>query len=80
VRVLGALAASLLIVRLVDIVWIVEPAFHKNGAMFHWLDWVLPVAIGGLWVGMFLRELQRMPLVPAHDPLSPELRPEPGEA
>jgi hypothetical protein len=68
VTVLAGLAAALLVVRLVCVFWMVEPAFGDTTPRFHWLDWLAPVAIGGLWLGTFAWQLKRKPLLPMHDP------------
>jgi hypothetical protein len=63
---LGWLAAWLLLMRYVDLFWIVEPNFSRT---FHltWLDVVVPVAMGGLWLAYFFRNLGSLPLVPEYD-------------
>ena len=53
--------------RWVDIYWFIEPTAHKD-FYFHWLDLVVPLAMGGLWVGMYFRNLRMRPLVAAYDP------------
>jgi hypothetical protein len=73
IRVLSALAAALLLIRLLDMFWIVEPAFDRTGLRFHWLDWLLPVAMGGIWIAVFVWQLKRRPLLPLHDPLLREV-------
>jgi hypothetical protein len=73
IRVLSALAAAMLVVRLVDMFWTVEPAFDRGGLRFHWLDWVVPVAMGGIWIAVFVWQLKRRPLLPLHDPLLREV-------
>jgi hypothetical protein len=37
---------------------------------FHisWMDFLAPVAVGGLWLAWFFRELRQRPLVPVNDP------------
>jgi hypothetical protein len=60
------LAAWLLLMRYVDLFWIIEPNFSKTLSLT-WLDVVVPVAIGGLWLWFFFRNLSSMPLVPAYD-------------
>lgn len=50
---LAALGLLILVTRLVDNFWMVMPAFSPRQFSFHWLDLVLPVAIGGLWMAMF---------------------------
>jgi amino acid permease len=56
-------------IRLVDLYWMVAPAWGESGGIhLHWLDLAAPVAVGGLWLWMFTRELGRMPLLPVRDP------------
>jgi len=60
------LAAWLLVVRYVDLFWVVEPNFS---ATFHvtWADLVIPFAMGGLWIAYFCYNLSSIPLLPAYD-------------
>jgi hypothetical protein len=58
----------LLAIRLVDVYWIVEPAFYNQQIHIHWLDFVTPVGIGGLWLAAFFWHLRSRPLVPLRDP------------
>lgn len=59
------LAVWLLIMRYVDIYWYVEANFSKT--FFVTIsDFVLPIAIGGIWFGLFLRNLQKRPLLPPY--------------
>jgi hypothetical protein len=67
-RVLGTVAAGILVVRLVDLYWIIGPGHGDAGLHLHWQDIVAPVAVGGLWLEHFLRRLQSWPLVPLHHP------------
>ena len=66
VRRLALLATWLIVMRYLDLLWIIEPNFSKT---FHltWADVIVPVAIGGLWLAYFFRNLSAMPLVPAYD-------------
>ena len=36
--------------------------------MYSWLDAVIPIAMLGLWLAYFFRNLRRRPLVVLHDP------------
>jgi len=65
--VLSSLAGALLVMRFVDLYWTVDPAFDA-GVRVHWLDLAAAVGIGGVWLAMFVRELEARPLVPSHDP------------
>ncbi len=58
----------ILAIRLVDVYWIVEPAFYRQHLQMHWLDATLLLAIGGLWMGAFFWQLKARPLVPLRDP------------
>ena len=58
----------MIVVRVVDVYWIVEPAFYGQKIQIHWLDFVMPLAIGGLWVAAFLWQLRSRPLLPVGDP------------
>ncbi len=60
------LAVWLLLMRYVDLFWIIEPNFSPTFNLT-WLDVVVPIAMGGLWLAYFFRNLSTMPLVPAYD-------------
>jgi hypothetical protein len=62
------LAAALLMVRLLDLFWTVEPAFDGAAVHFHWLDWAIVVGLGGIWLAAFVQQLKNRPLLPLHDP------------
>jgi hypothetical protein len=63
------LAAGLLIVmRFVDIGWLVLPAFSKGAFRIHPTDLSVPIGLGGLWLGLYIRNLVTRPLVPVNDP------------
>ena len=64
------LAGWLLVMRFLDLFWYIEPTFHKNvlgGLSGYWLDLVVPVAIGGLCLALFFRNLRTRPLLPVYD-------------
>ncbi|MGH7425587.1 MAG: hypothetical protein ACREJP_05415, partial [Candidatus Methylomirabilales bacterium] len=67
-RVLVAVAAALVLIRLVDLFWLVAPTFHPAGVRIHWMDLVAPVALGGIWTATFIWYLKGISLVPLHDP------------
>jgi len=66
------LAGWLLLMRYVDLFWTIEPNFSTA---FHlsWLDVVVPIALAGLWLAYFFRNLSSMPLVPAYDVFAVEV-------
>jgi hypothetical protein len=72
IRKLVWLAVWLMIMRFVDLFWIIEPNFSNS---FHVTiaDLVVPVAIGGFWLAYFFRNLAGLPLLPAYDPSAGEV-------
>jgi len=66
------LAAWLMLMRYVDLFWVVEPNFSLTFNVT-WLDIVVPIAMGGLWLAYFFRNLSAMPLVPAYDVFAVEV-------
>jgi hypothetical protein len=65
----GLVALFILIMRLVETAWMIGPMVrHEGGSGLHWLDFALTLAMGGLWLFVFLRNLAGRALVPARDP------------
>jgi hypothetical protein len=58
----------LIAIRIVDVYWVVKPAFYNQHLTIYWMDFIAPVAIGGLWLTLFFRQLNSRPLVPLKDP------------
>jgi hypothetical protein len=72
---LGSLAVFILFMRVVDMFYIIGPSVRvagngaEAGAIFgSWLDFVAPVAVGGIWLWWFFGELMKRPIVPVMDP------------
>ncbi len=66
IRKLAWLAVWLMLMRYLDLFWIIEPNFSKTIAVTL-ADIVVPIAIGGIWLWYFFRNLASLPLVPAFD-------------
>jgi hypothetical protein len=66
-KVLPRIAMWLIFMRLVDLFWMTRPEFTSRAAPT-WLDLVLPIALGGLWLGFFAFNLKQQPLLPIGDP------------
>jgi hypothetical protein len=60
------LAAWMLLMRYLDLFWNIEPNFSPTFAIT-WADIVVSIAVGGLWLWFFFRNLNSMPLLPVHD-------------
>ncbi len=66
-KVLPKIAMWLIFMRLVDLFWMTRPEFTSR-AVPTWLDIVLPLGLGGLWLGFFAFNLKQCPLLPLGDP------------
>ncbi len=64
-------AVVLLALRWVDIVWVVEPAFHPGHFSVSPMDVAAPVALFGVWLYFFVGHLKGRPLLPVGDPNLP---------
>ena len=74
-RILASVAALVVLMRLVDVYWLVRPVFTQATAaagstrfQVTWLDLAAPIGIGGVWLAVFLWQLEEHPLLPARDP------------
>jgi hypothetical protein len=67
-KTVGMVALWILAVRVVDLFWLVRPEFPATGFPLHWLDLTLPIGLGGVWLGMFARQLKTRPLLPVGEP------------
>ncbi len=65
--VVSKIAVWMIFMRLVDLFWMTRPEFTSR-AMPTWLDVVVPIALVGLWLGLFAMNLKQRPLLPLGDP------------
>jgi hypothetical protein len=67
-RLLTLAAGLLVVMRFVDVGWLVLPAFSRGAFRVHWMDLALPAGLGGVWLALFARNLTTHPLLPVNDP------------
>jgi hypothetical protein len=68
-KLLSRVAIFIICMRLVDLIWLVEPEFRPGtGFPIHWLDITLPVGLLGIWLFVFIRNLRSRALLPVNDP------------
>jgi len=72
---LRTLAIWMIIVRIVDVFWIVEPAFRQRGLEIYWTDIAVLLGLGGIWLWYFIGRLKARPLLVANDPRNTYSRP-----
>jgi hypothetical protein len=77
-RTLMGVAIVIILARFIDLFWQIGPPEHGSAegayagapAMLHlhWMDAVVPIALGGIWVALFLWQLQTRALLPLGEP------------
>ncbi len=67
-KLLASIAVFILLMRFVDVFWLVAPDFRKDQFGVSWLDFAAPIGICGLWLAYFLTQLEKRPLLPLNDP------------
>jgi hypothetical protein len=74
-RILVGVAGLVVLMRFVDVYWLVRPVFTQASAsaasarfQLHWLDLAASIGIGGVWLAVFLWQLEERPLLPVNDP------------
>jgi hypothetical protein len=67
-RMLSTVAIGVIVMRFVDLIWLTGPELHDGVFSLSWMDLMLAVGIGGVWLWFFATQLNRRPLLPIHDP------------
>jgi hypothetical protein len=75
---IAIVAAFILVMRLVDLVWLVAPSVqhaaavrggaHAGGFPIHWMDIAIPIGLTAVWLVLFTRQLRSRTLFPHNDP------------
>jgi hypothetical protein len=64
-RKLVMVAVLVIVMRMVDLNWVLEPAFH--GHAWVWVNVIALLGFGGLWLGLFAWQLNKRALIPIND-------------
>jgi hypothetical protein len=67
-RLLVPVALLVLFMRWVDLHWLVVPNFSPGALSLRWMDVAAPIGIGGVWLFVYLGQLQSRALIPPRDP------------
>jgi len=65
-RTLMSVAILVLLMRMVDVVWMIAPSF--DGHNWIWLDVIDLLGFGGVWLAVFTWQLGKRSLIPINDP------------
>ncbi|MEO8431205.1 MAG: hypothetical protein ABI592_06810 [Acidobacteriota bacterium] len=67
-RLLANVAVLVVVMRAVDLFWLIRPVFSPGRFQVHWLDLAAFVGLGGVWLSVLLWQLLERPLLPRNDP------------
>ncbi|HVW09398.1 MAG TPA: hypothetical protein VHC90_12490, partial [Bryobacteraceae bacterium] len=67
-KILAGVVAIILVMRFVEMLWVVLPAAYEHGLHLVWLNFTTPLALGAIWCAAFGRELNKRPLMPLGAP------------
>ncbi len=74
-KMLASVAVFILLMRLIDMFYLIGPnpridthGLEQGAFVISWLDFVAPIAVGGIWLWYFFGQLMKRPLVPVMDP------------
>jgi hypothetical protein len=62
------IALLVLVMRVIDLWWMIIPAFTGEQFGFSLMDIIAPIGIGGLWLAFFTWQLGKRALIPINDP------------
>jgi multisubunit Na+/H+ antiporter MnhB subunit len=65
---LCSVVAVIIVMRWVDLAWIVLPGYYQRGFRVTWLMICVPLAMGCLWIAAFVWHLNNRPLLPINAP------------
>ena len=65
-RSLAMIATLIIVMRMVDLLWMLGPAFHHRKWIV--MDVVALIGFGGLWLALFTWQLGKRSLIPINDP------------
>jgi hypothetical protein len=73
VRALAGVAGLVLLMRLVDLLWLIGPDLVGHGPeaaplRVHWMDLAAVLGVGGLWLFLFARQARAAPVLPTGEP------------
>ena len=71
-RSLAPIAIGVLVMRLVDLFWLIGPEFQREKLHIHVLDFMVPGGLVAAWLTLFAYQLRKRSLVPVNDPNLPE--------
>ncbi len=67
-RLMVAVASLMLVMRFIDTFWLIGPSPEDKRFHVSWMDIVLPIGIGGIWLWAYFTHLKSRPVLPVNEP------------
>jgi hypothetical protein len=67
-RSFARVAGVTLFMQLVFVYYLIVPAFDAPSLGQHWMDFLMPIGVGGVWLAFFLDRFRRRPVLAPNDP------------
>jgi hypothetical protein len=66
-KLLAGIAVFIMVMRAIDLYWLVAPEFRPGVFGISWMDFAAPVGLVGIWLSYFFTQLEKRPLLPLND-------------
>ena len=68
-KLLARVALLVILMRFIDLYWLIEPSFWQEHFHFSWIDIATPLFVGGVWLWFFVGRLKKeTTLIPLNTP------------
>ena len=64
---IGVVAIIILVARYAGIIWLTQPAWSREHFHYSWMALASLVAVGGLWLFLFIGQLKGQTIIPIHE-------------
>jgi hypothetical protein len=65
--VLSRMALWMIVMRFIDLFYLIGPEAYPQGFGFHWMDVAAAAGLGGIWVSLLAANMKKAPLLPVRD-------------
>jgi hypothetical protein len=66
-RTIAIVTVIILVMRFVDVYWLIGPAHHGHHFFFSWITLFAFLGIGGVWMFFFIQQLKGQTIIPIHE-------------
>ena len=67
-RIMVAVATIMIVMRFIDTFWLIGPSEEDKRFHLSWMDIVIPIGIGGIWLWAYFTNIKSRPMLPVNEP------------